>query len=131
MDLTELIPWLQAYDVLTNYEAESIKACVTSFKQNCCLLDLMMMKSDHQIQTFIQGLTECNQRHLATQIDPSGTIASLVIKATVYMVLIRTSLYAIKSNSSYTRRHFVQCIEGGHFLQFVQSDDQMDLSTWK
>ena len=72
MVLTELIPWLQSNDVLTNHEAESIKACVTSFKQNCCLLDWLQTKSSLQIQTFVQGLIECNQTHLAQQLDPEG-----------------------------------------------------------
>ena len=72
LELTELVPWLLTNEVLTSYDSQSIKACRTSYKQNCCLLDLMMMKSDQQIQTFIQGLIECNQRHLAHEIDQSG-----------------------------------------------------------
>ena len=72
MVLTELIPWLQSYDVLTIHETDSIKACVTSFKQNCCLLDCLQTKSIPQIQTFILGLIECNQTHLAQQLDPEG-----------------------------------------------------------
>ena len=72
MVLTELIPWLQSYDVLTILEAESIKACVTSFKQNCCLLDYLQRKSSLQLETFIQGLIECNQTHLARHLDPEG-----------------------------------------------------------
>ena len=72
MDLTELLPWLQSNNVFTMHDTDFIKAYRTSFKQNCCLLDLMMTKSDHEIQTFIQGLIECNQRHLAQKVDPSG-----------------------------------------------------------
>ena len=72
LDLTELVPWLLTNDVLTSYDSQSIKACVSSYKQNCCLLDLMMMKSDQQIQTFIQGLLKCNQTHLAQQLYPDG-----------------------------------------------------------
>ena len=74
LELTELVPWLLTNDVLTTYDYQSIKACVLPYKQNCCLLDLMMMKSDQQIQTFIQGLIECNQTHLAQQLDPEGNI---------------------------------------------------------
>ena len=76
LDLTELVPWLLTNDVLTSYDSQSIKACVSSYKQNCCLLDLMMMKSYQQIQTFIQGLIECNQRHLAHRVDPSGNFST-------------------------------------------------------
>ena len=72
MDLIELIPWLQSYDVLEVHEVDFIKTCRTSFKQNCCLLDLMMMKSNQQILTFIQGLKECNQYHLAEKLNPAG-----------------------------------------------------------
>ena len=72
LDQTELLPWLQTYDVLTIHEAESIKACVTSFKQNYSLMDCIQRKSNLQLETFIQGLIECNQRHLARKIDPSG-----------------------------------------------------------
>ena len=77
MDLTELIPWLQSYDVLTVHETESIKACVTSFKQSCCLLDYLQRKSSLQLETFIQGLIECNQSHLAQKIDPSGNFCNI------------------------------------------------------
>ena len=76
LDLTELVPWLLTSGVLTYYDSQSIKACVSPYKQNCCLLDLMMMKSDQQIQTFIQGLIECNQRHLAQRVDPSGNFST-------------------------------------------------------
>ena len=72
MDLTELIPWLQSNDVITNHEADTIKACVTSFKQNCCLLDCLQRKSSLQLETFIQGLIESNQTHLAQQLNPEG-----------------------------------------------------------
>ena len=72
MDLTELLPWLQSNEVITMYDTDSIKAYRTSFRQNSYLLDLLMMKSDQQIQTFIQGLIECNQAHLAQQLDPEG-----------------------------------------------------------
>ena len=74
LELTELLHWLAVNDVLTSYDYLSIKACVSPYKQNCCLLDLMMMKSDQQTQTFIQGLIECNQTHLAQQLDPEGNI---------------------------------------------------------
>ena len=72
MVLIELIPWLLSNDVLTSYDAQSIKACHSSFRQNCRLLDLMMMKSDQQIQTFIKGLIECDQANLAQEIDVGG-----------------------------------------------------------
>ena len=72
MVLTELIPWLQSCNVLTNHEAESITSCVTSFKQNCCLLECLQRKSSLQLDTFIQGLIECNQTHLAQHLDPEG-----------------------------------------------------------
>ena len=81
LDLTELVPWLLTNEVLTSYDSQSIKACVSPYKQNCCLLDLMMMKSDQQIQTFIQGLIECNQRHLAQRVDPSGNFSSNYFKS--------------------------------------------------
>ena len=73
LELTELIPWLQSYEVLSSHDSQSINACVTEYKNNCCLLDHLEMKSDQQIQTFIQGLRECNQVHLAQKIDFSGT----------------------------------------------------------
>ena len=77
MVLTELIPWLQSYDVLTDHEAQFIKACVTSFKQNCCLLECLHRKSSLQLETFIQGLIESNQSHLAQKIDPSGNFCNI------------------------------------------------------
>ena len=76
LELTELVPWLLTNEVLTSYDSQSIKACVSPYKQNCCLLDLMMMKSDQQIQTFIQGLIECHQRHLAQKVDTSGNFST-------------------------------------------------------
>ena len=72
MDLIDLVPWLETNGVLTLLETESIKACTTPYKQNVHLLKLMMMKSNEQIQTFIQGLIECNQAHLAQEMDPEG-----------------------------------------------------------
>ena len=69
MDLTQLFPWLQSNDVLTMQDTASIQAYRTSFRQNSHLLDLMTMKSDQQIQTFIQGLIECNQKHLVWQLE--------------------------------------------------------------
>ena len=74
LDQTELLEHLLSEGVITSADAECIRAEKGTFKQNCCLLDLLQTKSLKQIGRFIDCLVTSRQIHLAHMIDPNGKV---------------------------------------------------------